>query len=103
VDSCGGALDGEGATFGPPSGLSGGATRGIPTIGGKREFREDTLRRFPLGVEVASGFRRGTSWRPLSSAEIGHYEALRGGRHWHSKAVSHEGEAYWSSLGVLSI
>jgi len=67
------------------------------------QAQQNAVSRFPLGVEVASGFRRGTSWPPLSSAEIGHYEALRGGRHWHSKVVSHEGEAYWSSLGVLSI
>ncbi|HGM6067654.1 TPA: CPCC family cysteine-rich protein [Stenotrophomonas maltophilia] len=67
------------------------------------QAQQNAVSRFPLGVQVASGFRRGTSWRPLSSAEIGRYEALRGGKHWHSKAVSHEGEAYWLSLGLLSI
>ncbi|MCU1068115.1 CPCC family cysteine-rich protein [Stenotrophomonas maltophilia] len=67
------------------------------------QAQQNAVSRFPLCVEVASGFRRATSWRPLSSAEIGRYEALRSGKHWHSKAVSHEGEAYWSSLDVLSI
>ncbi|HDS1675530.1 TPA: CPCC family cysteine-rich protein [Stenotrophomonas maltophilia] len=67
------------------------------------QAQQNAVSRLPLGVQVASGFRRGNSWRPLSSAEIGRYEALRGGKHWHSKAVSHEGDAYWLSLGVLSI
>lgn len=67
------------------------------------QAQQNALSSFPLGVEVASGFRRGSGWRPLSSTEIGHYEALRGGNHWHSKSVSYEKEAYWSMLGVLSI
>ncbi|WP_258179562.1 CPCC family cysteine-rich protein [Stenotrophomonas maltophilia] len=41
------------------------------------QAQQNALSSFPPGVEVASGFRRGSSWRPLSSTEIGHYEALR--------------------------
>jgi len=67
------------------------------------QAQQNALSSFPLGVEVASGFRRGSGWRPLSSTEIGHYEALRGGNHWHSKSISYEKEAYWSMPGVLSI
>ncbi|HEL4242949.1 CPCC family cysteine-rich protein [Stenotrophomonas riyadhensis] len=67
------------------------------------QAQQKALFRLPIGVNVASGFRRGSSWRPLSSSEIRHYEALRDDKHWHSKAVSHEGEAYWSNLGDLSI
>jgi hypothetical protein len=74
-----------------------------PTSGGGAnaeslaQAQEAALSRFPLGVEVAGGFRRSASWRPLSSAEIEHYESLGSGKHWHTKAVSQEGEAYWLS------
>ena len=67
------------------------------------QAQQNALSSFPLGVEVASGFRRGSGWRPLSSTQIVHYEALRGRKHWHSKGISHEREAYWSSLSALSV
>ena len=59
-----------------------------PTSGGGAnteslaQAQDAALSRFPLGVEVAGGFRRGVSWRPLSSAEIEHYDALKSSKHW---------------------
>ena len=67
------------------------------------QAQQNAVSRFPLGVEVASGFRRGTSWRPLSSAEIGHYEALRGGQTLAQQGCLARGGGLLVELGVLSI
>jgi hypothetical protein len=74
-----------------------------PTSGGGAnaeslaQSQEKAISILPLGVEVANGFRRGSNWRPLSSDEIEHFDALRSSKHWHTKAVSQESEAYWLS------
>lgn len=75
-----------------------------PTSGGGAnsyslaEAQERLLAKYPISVEVAKGFRRGSKWRPLSTAEIEVANARKAAKHWHTHAVLAEAEAYWWSI-----
>jgi hypothetical protein len=60
------------------------------------EEQARALAKYPVTVELASGYRRSRSWRPLTSAEIAAFERLRAQTHWHHMAVVSEEEAYWA-------
>ena len=51
----------------------------------------------PVSVQIAEGFRRGSSWRPLTEAEFLSAENRRASGPWSAKAVLNEEEAYWST------
>jgi hypothetical protein len=53
------------------------------------------LAKYPVSIELASGYRRSPSWHPLSSAELEVSNAKRAVKHWYAKAVRFESEAYW--------
>ncbi len=60
------------------------------------EAQSTALLKYPVGIEVAAGFRRARAWRPLSSAELEDAEVKRAIAHWNEKAILQESEAYWS-------
>ena len=51
--------------------------------------------KYPVHVELAGGFRRSTSWRPLLPSEIEESNREKEVKHWHTAAVLAENEAYW--------
>ena len=51
--------------------------------------------KYPVNVELAGGFRRSTSWRPLLPLEIEASNREKEVKHWHKAAVLTENEAYW--------
>lgn len=55
------------------------------------------LKKFPLGIKVARGARRGDAWRPLNAGEVEAAEERCAVEHWYFPAVLSEAEAYWSS------
>jgi uncharacterized Zn finger protein (UPF0148 family) len=59
------------------------------------EAQAKAIEQYPVNVEVANGYRRSFSWRPLNMADISAADSLRSEKHWHSKAVLNESEAYW--------
>lgn len=60
------------------------------------EAQSTALRKYPMGIKVAAGFRRAAVWRPLSPAELEVAEAQRAVKHWNAQAILRESEAYWS-------
>ena len=74
-----------------------------PTSGGGAnseslaQAQNKALAKFPLEVDILGVYHRCSSWRPLSHAEVEHYETLKSGAHWHFKAVLQESDAYWLS------
>jgi hypothetical protein len=74
-----------------------------PTSGGGAnaqslaEAQAVAVAKFPIGLNVANGYRRSAKWRPLSAQELEASNQQKAQRHWHSKAVCTESEAYWIS------
>ncbi|MCK6423405.1 hypothetical protein L6Q96_23240 [Candidatus Binatia bacterium] len=53
------------------------------------------LAKYPAGVELAEGYRRSSKWRPLAQTEVDAANTRKAVKHWHSKSVCAESEAYW--------
>ena len=60
------------------------------------EAQGSVLTKYPVGVELAEGYRRSTKWRPLSATELAVANTKRAAQHWYAKAVLFEEEAYWA-------
>jgi len=61
------------------------------------EAQNIALAKYPSNLEIAKGYRRGVKWRPLSSIEVEAGNARKSEKHWHTKAICAESEAYWSA------
>ena len=72
--------------------------------GANRESLQDAqhkaLTKHPIGVSLAGGYRRSTSWRPLNSTELQYAECNRSIKHWYSQGVYEECDAYWLKPSV---
>ena len=54
--------------------------------------------KYSATINLAAGYRRSHSWRPLSEMELMAANAKRDLNHWHTPAVVSESEAYWSVI-----
>jgi hypothetical protein len=86
-DVCG--WEDDGVQLGNPTSEGGANKRSLA------EAQLAALARYPAGIELAEGYRRSSNWRPLAPAEVDAANTYRALKHWHSKAVSAESEAYW--------
>ena len=59
------------------------------------QAQQAAVEKYPVHVQLAGGFRRGTSWRPLLPSEIEASDRKKVAKHWHTAAVLAENEAYW--------
>jgi hypothetical protein len=54
-----------------------------------------SVEKYPVHVQLAAGFRRSTRWRPLLPSELERADRKKVAKHWHTRAVLTEREAYW--------
>jgi hypothetical protein len=54
-----------------------------------------SVEKYPVHVQMAAGFRRSTRWRPLLPSELERANRKKETKHWHTRAVLTEREAYW--------
>ena len=59
------------------------------------QLQQASIEKYPVHVQLAGGFRRSTSWRPLLPSEIQASNLKKEAKHWHTTAVLAENEAYW--------
>ena len=59
------------------------------------EVQEKVIKKYPLSVQIAKGYKRGKSWRPLTSEEIERFSKLSQEKSWANQGVVNESEAYW--------
>ncbi|OYU25970.1 MAG: hypothetical protein CFE41_18730 [Burkholderiales bacterium PBB2] len=79
-----------------PVQLANPATAGGANSDSLAEAQGAALMRHPFNVQVATGYRRGSSWRPLSATEVASAEARKASKPWCAKAVLSKSEAYWA-------
>ena len=60
------------------------------------EVQLTALERYPLDIRALKGVARSDRWRPLSPEEVRRFEQQREQKHWHSREILDEVEAYWS-------
>ncbi len=59
------------------------------------QAQQASIEKYPVHVQLAGGFRRSTSWRPLLPLEIESSNLKKEAKHWHTTAALAESEAYW--------
>ncbi len=60
------------------------------------ESQIKSLDRWPMDVKEYQGFKRGSTWRPLSPEEVRRYDLQVKSKPWGNKGVLYESEAYWN-------
>ena len=60
------------------------------------EVQLTALERYPLDIRALKGVARSDRWRPLSPEEVRRFDQQREQKHWHSREILDEVEAYWS-------
>jgi hypothetical protein len=64
------------------------------------QAQQSSVEKYPVHVQLAGGFRRTTSWRPLLPSEIEAFNLKKDAKHWHTTAALTESEAYWQLAQV---
>jgi len=81
----------DGVQLANPTSVGGANSRSLA------EAQHLAMAKYPVGIELAGGYRRSGRWRPLTRTEIEVAEARKAEKHWNATAVLAESEAYWSA------